>query len=228
MNLRTLVSAALACLLAATSAYGQTNLVTLDPNSGTDPLNNAWSGGEWNTDGDLGGWSDSNITGATVSGGVLSGTASSTAPAISLTGITGGPDFDLGYNDYLDLRLKLPANYTGDVQIYYGVLNGGYADGDPGPRNLTGFDASRCFTIPNASLATDGAFHVYRVNLSLEVWCRGQLNDLRIVPATVSGTAFEIDYVRIGDTGPVPTVNGFNSTDCALFGSIEEFHLRLE
>ena len=213
MNLRQLVSAALACLLAATSAHGQTNLVTLDPNATTDPLNNAWSGGEWATNGDLGGWSASNITGATVASGVLSGTASSTAPAISLTAITGGPDFDLGHNDYLDVRLKLPANYTGDVQIYYGVLNGGYADGDPGPRNLTGFAASRCFTIPNASLAKDGAFHVYRVNLSLEVWCRGQLNDLRLVPATVSGTAFEIDYLRIGDTGPVPTVNGYNSTD---------------
>jgi len=213
MSLRSLVIAALGCLLAVTGAFGQTNLVALDPPPATAPLNGAWSGGEWNTDGNLGGWTTSNISGQAISGGVLSGTASSTAPAISLNAITSGPDFDLGYNDYLDLRIKLPVDYTGDVQIYYGVLNGGYADGDPGPRNLTGFDASRCFTIPNASLAKDGLFHVYRVNLSLEVWCRGQLNDLRLVPATVSGTAFEIDYIRIGDTGVIPTVNGFNSND---------------
>ena len=203
----------LAALFAATGAFGQTNLVALDPNPATDPLNGAWSGGEWNTDGAFAGWSATNITGATVAGGLLSGTASTTEPAISLTGISGGPDFDLGYNDYLDLRLKLPLDYTGEVKIYYGVLNGGHADGESTARNLTGFDASRCFTIPNANLAKDGQFHVYRVNLSLEVWCRGQLRDLRLVPATVSGSAFEIDYLRIGDTGPVPTVSEFNFTD---------------
>ena len=211
MNFRNFLSYLITCLLIATSAWGQTNLVTLDPDPGTDPLNAPWYGGDWNTGGDFGGWTTGNITGATVSGGVLSGTASSTEPAISLIGITGGPDFDLGYNDFLDLRLKLPVNYAGEVKIYYGVLNGGYADGDPGPRNLTGFDASRCFTIPNANLAQDGAFHVYRVNLSLEIWCRGQLNDLRIVPATVSGTAFEIDYARIGDTGPTLGIKDYDS-----------------
>lgn len=200
-------------LLLAAEVNAQTELIQVDPNLATDPLNQAWSGGEWNTAGNFAGWSISNAINATVSNGVLSATSSATTPAISLNAIASGPDFDLGFNDFLDLRLKLPLNYTGDVQIYYGVLNGGFADGESTQRNLTGFDSSRCFTIPNASLAKDGAFHLYRINLSLEVWCRGQLRDLRIVPATLANTSFEIDYVRIGDTGVVPSVQGFNNND---------------
>ena len=82
-------------------------------------------GPEWNTDTNFESWTTSGITGGTVSGGMLSGTSSSTAPQVIRTGITGGPDLDLGFNDYLDVRMQLPAAYTGDIEAHFGVANAG-------------------------------------------------------------------------------------------------------
>ena len=88
--------------------------VTVDP---TTVLTNYWSGGEWNVDGDLEGWSTAQITNAVVAGGTLTGSASGTDSQLSRLAFAGGADLDLGFNDYLDIRLQLPADYLGDVQI---------------------------------------------------------------------------------------------------------------
>ena len=175
-------------LLLATRSHAAT--VTVDP---TVPLTNYWSGGEWNTDGNFESWVTAQITGASVAGGLLAGTASGADPQVSLLGVTGGPDLELAFFDYLDVRLQVPAGFAGSIPIYYGTTN------------TPGISTARMFFITN--VPTDGAFHVYRIFFGPEVYWRGNLSDLRIDPlgtnATV-GQSFSIDYARLGDlTGDI-------------------------
>lgn len=142
---------------------------------------------EWNTDGDLESWTTVQVSGAAVAGGVFSGTSSGGDAQIVRANFAGGPDLDLGFNDYIEARIQVPASYAGDIQIYYGTTG------------TTGFSAARAITIPNAIIPHDGAFHVYRIDAGPEPWWRGTLRDLRVDPVGVSGVAFAIDYVRVGD-----------------------------
>jgi hypothetical protein len=164
--------------------------VTVDP---IVPLMNYW-GPEWNTNGDFQSWSLTQVTNAAATNGTLAGVASGTDPQISLLNFAAGPDLDLGFNDFLDIRLQLPADYLGDVQIRYGDTF------------YTGISDTRLLTIPAAQIPKDGAFHVYRFELGLEVYWRATLRDLRIDPfdSTGAGKTFAIDYIRVGDlTGDV-------------------------
>lgn len=67
---------------------------------------------EWNTDSNLENWTLSQATG-TVSGGGLQGTATGTDSRVSLSNFASGPDLDLGWNDFLELRILVPASYGG-------------------------------------------------------------------------------------------------------------------
>ena len=170
----------------------QAATVVVDP---TVPLTNYWSGGEWTTDGNFGGWITTQISGATVSGGLLTGTASGGDPQMSLLNAAGGPDLELAFYDYLDLRLQVPAGFSGSIPIYFGTTS------------TAGISASRVVTIDSTNIPSDGAFHIYRVFFGPEIYWRGNLSDLRIDPlgssATV-GQGFAIDYVRLGDlTGDI-------------------------
>ena len=133
------------------------------------------------------GWTTSQVTGAAVGDGVLSATSSSSTPLVSLLQIANGPDLDLGFNDYLEIRIQVPAGYQGDIRFFYRAISasGAISDG--------------VFSIPAASVAKDGAFHTYRIDLGLERAWRGILTDLQIQPVNAAGLAFAIDYVRIGD-----------------------------
>ena len=142
---------------------------------------------EWETAANFENWTTSQTTAATVSAGQLTGTSSGTDPQITLANFASGPDLDLGFNDYLETRIQVPASYLGDIQIYYGTTG------------TTGFSASRVITIPSAIIPKDGAFHTYRIDVGPEPWWRGTLRDLRIDPVTTSGQAFAIDYLRVGD-----------------------------
>ena len=141
---------------------------------------------EWNTGGDLESWTVSQITSATVAGGNFSGTTNGTSPRVIRSNFS-GPDLDLGFNDYLELRIQVPASHTGDIRISYGTTA------------TTGFSAARVLVIPDSVVPTDGAFHTYRIDVGPEPWWRANLRDLRIEPSTTSGQAFAIDYLRVGD-----------------------------
>ena len=163
-------------------------LVTVDPMV---PLTNYWSV-DWNVDGDLAGWTTSQITNVAVAGGLLTGNASGIDAQISLLNFGSGPDLDLGYTDQVELRIQVPAAYTGDIQLFYGVTNSG---------NTGISTTTRALTITNSSIPKDGAFHVYRLDVGLEQRWRGNLRDLRIDPlagASAPGQPFAIDYVRVG------------------------------
>ncbi len=159
---------------------------------------------EWNTDTDFEGWTTSQVTSATVSSGRFSGTTSGTSPRVIRSNFS-GPDLDLGFNDYLELRIQVPASHTGDIRISYGTTA------------TTGFNAARVLVIPDALVPADGAFHTYRIDVGPEPWWRASLRDLRIEPSATSGQAFAIDYLRVGDLpGDVYLTNPEFSSDNEL------------
>ena len=165
---------------------------------GVDRLVGGMRLGEWNTGGDLESWIGSNASRLGVAGGLLVGDDSSTSvdASISVTLPANGPDLDLGFNDYLQIRIKLPADYTGDVKFEFGTSTN------------TGFSTKRHFVIPSAQIPKDGAFHTYRLDLGLEVFWRDELRDLRITPIVADTGHFEIDYVEVGDVdGTAPALN---------------------
>lgn len=190
----------LACLaslcLSLTSARAQSNVtvVAVDPPErlvGTVL-------GEWAAAGDLQNWSSSDVTSLGAAEGALVGqdTSSAADGALTLATLAGGPDLDLGFNDYLQIRLKLPASYAGDVRFDYGTTT------------RTGFHLARRFVIPAASLIHDGQFHTYRLDLGLEVFWRDFLRDLRITPLIDATGRFELDYIEVGDVpGTAPALN---------------------
>ncbi|MGB8166993.1 MAG: LamG-like jellyroll fold domain-containing protein [Chthoniobacteraceae bacterium] len=187
----------IALLFLSSLAMGQQNVtvVAVDP---VDRLSGAAVLGEWVTDGNAEGWAGTNVTGLAALGGSLVGddNSASADATVSRTAIAGGPDLDLGFNDYLQLRLKLPASYTGDVKFEYGTTTN------------TGFAATRQFVLPAASIIKDGAFHTYRLDMGLEVFWRDTLRDLRITPLLATTGHFEIDYVEVGDAaGTAPALN---------------------
>ena len=130
---------------------------------------------EWETAANFENWTTSQTTAATVSAGNLTGTSSGADPQVIFANFSSGPDLDLGFNDYLETRIQLPASYLGDIQIFYGTTS------------TTGFDAARVLTIPSAMIPKDGAFHIYRIDVGPEPWWRGTLRDLRIDPVATSG-----------------------------------------
>ena len=192
--------------------------VTVDP---TVALTNYTGLGEWNTDGSFDAWTTAQVSGATVAGGSLSGTASGSDPQVTLTGLgTNGPDLDLAFNDYLDVRLQVPTGFSGGIQVYFGATNNYFYTANA----TTGFNTNRAVTITN--VPTDGAFHVYRIFFGPHPYWRGNLSGVRIDPlgnAATTGQAFALDYVRAGDlngdtytpsyvavTIPAPGVNSPN------------------
>ena len=158
--------------------------VTMDPAS---KLANFTSLGEWNNLGDAEGWTLAGISGATVSGGTLDGTGNAAVARISKLGLRNGPDLDLGFNDFLDARVQLPANFAGDLQLCYGSTF------------APGIDAARVLTVPNVRIPKDGVAHVYRFDLGLEVPWRGSLTDLCVEFTNATNVMFAVDYVRVGD-----------------------------
>ena len=198
MNLKRLLSRlALTFSICSATLHAQQNVTVaaVDP---VDRLAGSTVLGEWATAGNPDGWTGADVTGLTSAGGFLTGSdASATLNAsISLGAIASAPDLDFGFSDYLQIRLKLPAAYTGDVRIEYGTsVNPGFAP-------------ARLFVLPAASIVKDGAFHTYRLELGLEVFWRDALRDLRITPLLAATGEFQIDYVEIGDVaGTAPALN---------------------
>lgn len=139
-------------------------------------------------------WTATGVATLTESGGFLSGTTSNTDAQITRTIPNNNrPDLDLGFNDFFEIRMQVPANYADNIDIYYGTTA------------TTGFSGARMLSIPNARIPKDGAFHTYRIDVGPEPLWRASLQDLRIDPGNASGVPFAIDYLRVGDE-PNPTV----------------------
>ena len=199
--------------------------ITVDP---PDTLTVTWSE-EWNTPGNLDSWTTSQTSGAVQTSGtdvVFAGTASGTDAQIIRSNFSSGPDLDLGYNDFIELRVKVPAAYTGAIQIYYGTTSYTIYNSSGGTTTAatTGFSASRVISIPASSIPADGAFHVYRIDAGLEPAWRATLRDLRIDPvggAGTSGMTFAVDYIRIGDEPNATVYQPRITTECPLAGGTD-------
>lgn len=179
----------------------------------------AWSKTEWNTNANYESWTRAGVNSQNVSGGLYTATSNSADPRLTLSNISGGPDLDLGWNDFIEFRLQLPVNYSGNIELYYGVASAGIA-------SQTGTSSTRMVTIPNSVIAKDGAFHVYRVDMGLEPLWRGRLNDLRIDPATLSGITFALDYIRVGDV-PGNDYSARLSNNCPAHGTVKDIDGRV-
>ncbi len=171
-------------VLVAQTALAPALPITVDPAGAA--FTGTW-GTEWNTAGNFESWTASQVAGAVVAGGVLSGTTNGTDPKLQVSGFAGGPDLDLGFNDFIETRIQVPATFAGDIQIFYGTTA------------TTGFNAARTITIPSAVIPKDGAFHVYRIDAGPEPWWRSTLRDLRVDPGGTTGVPFAVDYIRVGD-----------------------------
>ena len=147
-------------------------------------VNSAGNTGNW-----IGsGWSTFNA----ISSG-LSGKASGTSSSITRAGIINGPNLDLGYNDFVDVRLAIPSTFTGNLVVSFGVTNAGI----PGQ---TSFNSSREVMIPNSKLIKNGIAHTYRMDMGLVPLWRGILTDLRItLRGTTTGQGFFFEHIRVGD-----------------------------
>lgn len=132
--------------------------------------------GEWDADGDVNGasgsaWVGSNLTGLTVSGGVISGTGSGDAI------LSQGMSFNGASFGVVEIRMKA----SGSKAELFWANNGSFVGGQ------------------RVDLGNhDGAYHVYTVDLSKESsWISGTNMRLRLDPVTTAGMTFEVDYVRV-------------------------------
>lgn len=133
----------------------------------------------FNTDGNFESWSPNVITTPLVTGGVLSGIATTNDPQLSRSG------FSLRGNDVRAVVVKLKAQATGAVQFYWGTAaNPGFA----GARVL-----QQSYT--TATLWT-------AINFPLEGvsgWTGQTVTSLRVDPISARGQAFEIDWIRVSN-----------------------------
>ena len=147
--------------------------------------------GEWNADGDGGGWTYAGGGARKIAAGALALTETS-APMTMELPLSGAAqtDLDLGYNDYLWVRCKMPAGYRGGPRFSFATtFEPDYSDG-------------KAFALTSRTLVSDGAFHAYMLDLGLVRRWRGFLTKLRLEPFSGSapaGRTFEIDYLRVGD-----------------------------
>ncbi|MGJ8698100.1 MAG: putative Ig domain-containing protein [Verrucomicrobiaceae bacterium] len=183
------------CALAGAPLFAQT--VEIDP---VDPLIDATSLADWNTDGDLQGWVPTRLT-PTVAGGLLTFTTDAVDPFLVLNPLntpipTGTPS-----KVAVEFKLQRSATDVSDMQVFWRDAAGAFA-------------GTRSLTLPGAEVPTDGLPHVYRFNLNN---VNTNLIGLRIDPGVDAGTDYELDYVnvKVNSGGPIidPTdlVNNFTS-----------------
>ena len=168
------------------------NPITVDG----EPISNYTSLAEWNTDGDLENWLLSSITNETVSGGIFSGEPTTGDPWFYKSNGTGLPEVDLFYSPYAEFRLKQAASINNsEIEIFFGTTNN------------PGLSGERRVNIPSIDIPHDGEFHIYRYKMSDHSEWNGILEGFRIDPYTVVTTErFEIDYIRVGDLIPEPSL----------------------
>lgn len=177
--------------LASGVALAGPERTVVDPGT---PLSLSWSAGEWNAAGAAEGWTGLGVMDVRLDGQTWTARIG-TGAALQRTAIAGGADLDLGFHDLLEFRLRLPATYRGPIAVQFGVA-------DAGLNAQGGFATSRRVEVPAESVAQDGAFHTYRMDLGRVPLWRGRLTDLRLeFPGAASslGSDLTLDWIRTGD-----------------------------
>jgi len=176
-------------LLAATSIANASLII--NPTVNVDEYTSI---GEWDNNGNFEGWSVNQVTGASVSGGLLSGSVANNKndPMLILNSLN--LDLDTLMFDILEIRVSRtgPASR---FDLFWGTnTNRGASD-------------RRQVAVNN--LQSDGQFDVIQFDMSSVTDWDNTLNYIRIDPfsgfanATPART-FNIDYIRVGSITPVP------------------------
>ncbi|MEM7697317.1 MAG: LamG-like jellyroll fold domain-containing protein [Verrucomicrobiota bacterium] len=113
-------------------------------------------------------------------------------------------DLDLGYCDYVDLKLSIAGGFEGDLLLLFGVEeDAGLIEtralrNKPFPENLDTIDRSsgRVIRLAGSDLLTDGQAHTYRIDLGLHPHWRGRF--LRKL-ALISPSEVRLHAITIGD-----------------------------
>ena len=166
--------------------------VTIDPVDAAGKSLAYTSLAEWNTDNDFEGWTAKDSSNTTVSAGYLSGITTSGDPWITKNNTAGLPQIDLDENKILEIKMKREASDNGIFDVFYGTVAHPGASG------------TRRVELTGSSMPADGAFHVYRIDMSTEADWTGNLESLRIDTTQLSGRNYSYDYVRIGKIVPEP------------------------
>lgn len=137
-------------------------------------------GVEFDRTGDDNGVVSTNVSSVSVSGGVLHGTASNTDP---------------------QLRFDQNLTVNADLYKYVEIRMKGFAGNRIGfswaaaiqPNNITQVE------VEPAALS-DGLYHIWLLDFTSVAGWTGTLSHIRLDPATTSGAAFEVDYIRFLET----------------------------
>lgn len=104
-----------------------------------------------------------------------------------------GADLDLGFNDFFDIELQLPAGFAGGVFLDYAAERGG--------------DKLERIALPVEVMANGGRPGVHRLELGLVPWWRGFLSRAELViepDAGSRGKPVAVGKLMVGDFGEVP------------------------
>lgn len=153
------------------------------------PLSSFTSLAEWETEGDLEGWTPARAT-ATVANGFLNFAATGADPQLFKNAIV-----DSSQGEILEIRLR--QNDSERFQLFWADASGGFAGG-------------RSFAIPSTEIIPDGEFHVYQVDMT-GVFV-GEISSFRFDPGDIAGRTVDIDYIRLGTPAPpaAPVVSAFS------------------
>ena len=136
---------------------------------------------EFNVAGGFEDWTGiANISGATVSGGVLSGTSINNGDAI-----ISNSAFNFAADRVPHLFVRLKASTSTGVQIFFAT------SANPG------FSGTR---VVSANYTTPGAYQTLTFDMAAQPDWNGTITDLRLDPVSGVGIQFDVDWIR----GPGP------------------------
>lgn len=180
---------------------GRIRQLRLDPTNAAGTINIDYvralhnGGQQWmfDTAGNAEGWTAWNqITGLTVTGGALTGTASGGDPYMGVTGL----GLEAGALPQIELRMKLSAGTQTDLYFATDV------DGN--------WDEAKKFTFTPTA---DNQYHTYFLSTTGNAKWQGKVLGLRLDPTATSGATFAVDYMRIVSTNGA--VWNFNTDNLA-------------
>ncbi|TVP74818.1 MAG: hypothetical protein EA353_14960 [Puniceicoccaceae bacterium] len=159
---------------------------------------------DFNTDGNLEGWTSVNVSGLTVEGGGLSGTATSGDPQLRRTGLS------LNGNSFTRVTVRIRASVNSPIRLFWSTSEN------------SGFNTGRRETIDYTG---NNEFQILEFDLAnVDQWADSIITNLRLDPAEGPGTdgsTFEIDYIEISDGQPLPEPTAVMRYDFLQNGDFE-------
>lgn len=149
--------------------------------NGRHPFTAADLAAEFNQGGNFEGWDQLiNVSGGSVTGGVLKGTSINNGDAMVVNG-----DYDFAADEvpYIKIRMKATQNTT--AQIFFATSS------------APGFSAGR---VVSATYTGNGAFQTLTFNMEGHGSWGNTITDLRLDPVSGVGIGFDIDYIRASQT----------------------------